>query len=122
MPLLWQKYRDKVRGAGMLPTQSRRLTWRLKLIFVLARLENTALYFVAGYVIGRVVPGIFWLVVLFSFLIGGAIELLWPRFWVIARFDDDVTEDDVFVDLLTNVYPISFLYFCVGFIIARLGL
>jgi hypothetical protein len=98
-----------------------RLTRWDKVKVVLVRLENTAAYMALGFWLGTFIPPArIWFVAL-AMAVAAAAELMFPnklaRSVSIGRGSD---EDDFFMEL-TRVIPQAFLFFFVGYILARLG-
>jgi len=96
------------------------LTLRDKLAIVLIRLENTAGYFIAGWLIGKIAPQFFWL--FFAIVvIGFALEtIFYSRFTKYLAFAKNADEDELFADFVTITIPTCVAYFVLGFLTARI--
>ena len=94
------------------------LTRRDKLAIVLIRLENTAAYFIAGWLIGKIAPQFFWL--FFAIVvIGFALEItFFSRFTKYLAFAKNADEDELFADFVTTTVPTCVTYFVLGFLTA----
>ena len=96
------------------------LTRRDKLVIVLIRLENTAAYFIAGWLVGKIAPQFFWL--FFAIIIVGfALEtIFFSRFTKYLTFAKNANEDELFADFVTITAPTCVAYYLLGFVIARI--
>jgi len=97
-----------------------KLTRREKVAVVLIRLENTAFYLFAGWLVGKFVSQLF-LLFLAIIVAGFALEtIFFSRFTKHLAFTKDADEDELFVDFVSITAPTCITYFVLGFLTARI--
>ncbi|MEM4306639.1 MAG: hypothetical protein QXD61_11795 [Candidatus Caldarchaeum sp.] len=84
--------------------------------FILCRLENTALYFTAGFLVGKVAASFFIQIFVLS-LIAGITELFFWKAFIITSTGD---EGEDFENFFNTILESLFLYLPAGFFLARL--
>ena len=93
------------------------MTRKDKLKVVAARLENTALYMAAGFWVGVLnLPSPFFALLVALMVVFAGLELAFPKLTFFKIFKGD--EDDLFIEL-TRILAESFLFFFVGYVLAR---